>query len=43
MAAIAGGMLRGESGAVGLSTVSDGWVYKLSGTANSRGAMPGSV
>ncbi|KAF1006524.1 MAG: Autotransporter adhesin SadA [Luteibacter sp.] len=40
MAAIAGGTFRGESSiAVGLSTVSDGggWVYKLSGTANSRG------
>ncbi|NII06995.1 YadA-like family protein [Luteibacter anthropi] len=40
MAAIAGGTFRGESSiAVGVSTVTDGggWVYKLSGTANSRG------
>ncbi|MBB3228860.1 autotransporter adhesin [Luteibacter sp. Sphag1AF] len=40
MAAVAGGTFRGESSiAVGLSTVSDGggWVYKVSGTANSRG------
>lgn len=40
MAAVAGGTFRGESGiAVGISTVTDGggWVYKLSGSANSRG------
>ncbi|QDE40089.1 hypothetical protein FIV34_13110 [Luteibacter pinisoli] len=40
MAAVAGGTFRGESSiAVGISTVTDsgGWIYKASGTANSRG------
>jgi autotransporter adhesin len=40
MAAVAAGSFRGESSiAVGVSTISEGgrWVYKLSGSANTRG------
>jgi len=40
MAAVAAGTFRGESGlAIGISTVSEGgrWVYKLTGSADSRG------
>jgi autotransporter adhesin len=40
MAAIAGGSFRGESSiAIGVSTISEGgrWVYKLTGSADSRG------
>ncbi|MGR3979139.1 hypothetical protein FW754_16020, partial [Acinetobacter sp. 1207_04] len=46
MMAISGGTFRGESGyAVGMSSISDNgrWVFKISGSGNSRGDFGGTV
>jgi autotransporter adhesin len=46
MAAMAGGTFRGESSvAIGVSTISEGgrWVYKVNGSADSRGDAAVSV
>jgi autotransporter adhesin len=46
MMAISGGTYRGESGyAIGMSSISDNgrWVFKVSGSGNSRGDFGGTV